>query len=92
MAFDQSDALNTRLIELVPGGAHTYAKGVDQFPEHMAPVIVRGSGSHVWDADGNEYIEYGSGLRSVTLGHAFPARHRRRARATAPWIKLHSPR
>jgi glutamate-1-semialdehyde 2,1-aminomutase len=29
-------------------------------------------GSHVWDVDGNEFIEYGMGLRSVTLGHAFP--------------------
>jgi len=38
----------------------------------MAPVIVRGAGAHVWDADGNEFIEYGSGLRSVILGHAHP--------------------
>jgi glutamate-1-semialdehyde 2,1-aminomutase len=27
----------------------------------------------VWDVDGNEYVEYGSGLRSVVLGHAHPA-------------------
>src|SRR5262249_11396263 len=26
----------------------------------------------VWDADGNEFIEYGMGLRAVTLGHAYP--------------------
>src|SRR6185503_919593 len=32
----------------------------------------RGKGCHVWDVDGNEYIEYGMGLRSVALGHAFP--------------------
>jgi glutamate-1-semialdehyde 2,1-aminomutase len=38
----------------------------------MAPVIARGQGAHVWDADGNEYIEYGSGLRSVALGHVHP--------------------
>ena len=30
-----------------------------------------GAGCHVWDADGNEFIEYGMGLGSVTLGHAF---------------------
>jgi glutamate-1-semialdehyde 2,1-aminomutase len=36
-------------------------------------VIARGRGCHVWDADGNEFVEYGMGLRSVTLGHAFPA-------------------
>ncbi len=31
-----------------------------------------GKGCHVWDADGNEFIEYGMGLRAVALGHAFP--------------------
>ena len=40
--FDQSSRLVERLHALVPGGAHTYAKGDDQYPEHMAPVIVRG--------------------------------------------------
>jgi glutamate-1-semialdehyde 2,1-aminomutase len=34
---------------------------------------VRGEGCHVWDADGNRYIEYGMGNRAVALGHAFPA-------------------
>ena len=62
-----------RLEELVPGGAHTYAKGPDQYPADMAPVIDRGEGAHVWDVDGNEYVEFGSGLRSVVLGHAHPA-------------------
>jgi glutamate-1-semialdehyde 2,1-aminomutase len=56
---------------LIPGGAHTYAKGDDQYPESAPPFIVRGKGCHVWDPDGNEYIEYGMGLRSVALGHAF---------------------
>ena len=72
-----------RLIDLVPGGSHTYAKGADQFPEDLAPVIDRGLGSHVWDMDGNEYIEYGSGLRSVTLGHAHPSIIEVAARAMA---------
>ena len=56
---------------LIPGGAHTYAKGDDQFPEGMAPVIEWGQGCRTWDIDGNEYLEYGMGLRSVTLGHNF---------------------
>jgi len=58
---------------VVPGGAHTYAKGDDQFPEGCAPIMERGSGCRVWDVDGNEYIEYGMGLRAVTLGHGYPA-------------------
>jgi glutamate-1-semialdehyde 2,1-aminomutase len=67
-----SEEMNALLHRMVPGGAHTYAKGDDQYPEGLAPVISHGRGSHVWDVDGNEYIEYGSGLRSVSLGHAHP--------------------
>nr|WP_180218784.1 glutamate-1-semialdehyde 2,1-aminomutase [Streptomyces albus] len=63
---------NERLHSLIPGGAHTYAKGDDQYPENLAPVISHGRGAHVWDIDGNRYTEYGSGLRSVSLGHAHP--------------------
>jgi glutamate-1-semialdehyde 2,1-aminomutase len=70
--FTGSIRLTEQLSHLVPGGGHTYAKGTDQFPEGMAPILIRGKGSHVWDVDGNEYIEYGSGLRSVALGHAHP--------------------
>lgn len=73
MRFDVSRRLTKRLNECIPGGAHTYAKGHDQFPEGMAPVMERGLGSHVWDVDGNEFIEYGSGLRAVVLGHAHPS-------------------
>ncbi|MET9563523.1 glutamate-1-semialdehyde 2,1-aminomutase [Streptomyces tauricus] len=68
----RSRLANERLHALIPGGAHTYAKGDDQYPEHLAPVIDHGRGAHVWDVDGNRYIEYGSGLRSVSLGHAHP--------------------
>jgi len=71
MNFDKSNALGARMHRLIPGGAHTYAKGDDQYPQGMAPVIVRGKGCHVWDVDGNEFIEYGSGLRAVALGHAY---------------------
>ncbi|MEU6843872.1 glutamate-1-semialdehyde 2,1-aminomutase [Streptomyces sp. NPDC046716] len=65
-------AANERLHALIPGGAHTYAKGDDQYPEDLAPVISHGRGAQVWDVDGNRYVEYGSGLRSVSLGHAHP--------------------
>ncbi|MEV6912462.1 glutamate-1-semialdehyde 2,1-aminomutase [Amycolatopsis sp. NPDC051071] len=67
-----SDQANQRLHRVIPGGAHTYAKGQDQYPDDLAPVISHGLAGHVWDVDGNEYIEYGSGLRAVSLGHAHP--------------------
>jgi glutamate-1-semialdehyde 2,1-aminomutase len=71
MIFDQSKALQKKSHALIPGGAHTYAKADDQYPEKSPGFLVRGEGCHVWDIDGNEFIEYGMGLRSVTLGHGY---------------------
>ncbi len=70
-SFERSNALQARLHQVVPGGAHTFAKGSDQYPEGMAPVLVRGHGARVWDVDGNEFVEYGMGMRAVTLGHGY---------------------
>ena len=55
--FARSTALQARLHELVPGGAHTFAKGSDQYPETMPPVLLRGAGARVWGVDGNELVE-----------------------------------
>lgn len=75
-----------RFHALIPGGAHTYAKGDDQYPDSCPHYIDRGLGCHVWDVDGNEFIEYGMGLRAVTLGHAYApvveAAHRAMLRGT----------
>ena len=70
-SFKTSLSLQPRFHAAIPGGAHTYAKGDDQFAEFYPPIISHGKGAHVWDVDGNEYIEYGNGLRAVSLGHAF---------------------
>ena len=72
-SFARSLELRERFHARIPGGAHTYAKGDDQWPEGLAPILVSGSGSHVTDVDGNTFVEFGSGLRAVTLGHAHPA-------------------
>ena len=77
-----SRAHQRRAHRLIPGGAHTYARGDDQMPEPMPVVVARGEGAHVWDLDGNRYIEYGQGLRAVTLGHAEP----RVTAAAADWL------
>ncbi|GIK47597.1 MAG: glutamate-1-semialdehyde 2,1-aminomutase [Alphaproteobacteria bacterium] len=71
--FSAGTALRRRAHALIPGGCHTYAKGDDQYPVLSPGHVVRGAGCRVWDADGNEYIEYGMGNRAVTLGHAHPA-------------------
>ncbi len=69
--FETSSKMQARAHALIPGGAHTYAKGDDQYPVLAPGFLKRGQGCHVWDVDGNEFIEYGMGLRAVTLGHAY---------------------
>src|SRR6266851_2910845 len=71
MKFDKSKALQEKAHARIPGGAHVYAKGDDQYPEIAPAFIARGEGCHVWDVDGNEFIEYGMGLRAVSLGHGY---------------------
>src|ERR1700722_11522589 len=63
--------LQRRFHRIIPGGSHTYAKGDDQYPASPPIYITHGKGCHVWDVEGDEYIEYAMGLRSVTLGHAY---------------------
>lgn len=54
----------------IPGGAHTYSRGDDQYPINAPAILERGEGCYVWDIDGNRYLDYGMGLRSVTIGYA----------------------
>lgn len=58
-----------RLHKAIPGGAHTYSRGDDQFPQNAPPILTRGKGAYVWDADGHRYLDYGMALRAVTLGY-----------------------
>jgi len=69
--FSKSRALQQKSHMLIPAGAHTYSKADDQFPELSPGFIIRGKGAYVWDIDGNQYIDWGMGLRSVILGHAY---------------------
>jgi glutamate-1-semialdehyde 2,1-aminomutase len=71
MILEKSMVAHARLHQLIPGGAHTYPRGSDQFPEEMTPVLVRGRGARVEDVYGAWLIKYGMGLRSVTPGHGY---------------------
>ena len=64
--------MHERARRAIPGGCHTYSKGDDQFPVNAPALIVSGTGCRVRDPDGNEFIDWGMGLRSVILGHAYP--------------------
>jgi spore coat polysaccharide biosynthesis protein SpsF len=69
--FKESDVYRATIHNLIPGGAHTYSKGDDQFPLLSPAAIAYGRGSHIWDIDGNEYLDCPMGLTSVSLGHAY---------------------
>jgi glutamate-1-semialdehyde aminotransferase/spore coat polysaccharide biosynthesis protein SpsF (cytidylyltransferase family) len=69
--FTKSKAHRKAIHDLIPGGAHTYSKGDDQFPELSPAAIAYGKGAHVWDIDGNQYLDCSMGLTSVSLGHAY---------------------
>lgn len=59
-----------KLTKLIPGGAHTYSRGEDQYPSNAPKILDRGKGAYVWDAMGNKLLDYGMALRAVTLGYA----------------------
>ena len=61
-----------RLHAVIPGGAHTYSRGDDQFPANAPAILERGQGAYVWDPDGHRFLDYGMALRAVTLGYAHP--------------------
>ncbi|HTU65148.1 MAG TPA: glutamate-1-semialdehyde 2,1-aminomutase [Steroidobacteraceae bacterium] len=59
-----------RLLKVIPGGAHTYSRGHDQYPVNAPQILARGAGAYVFDADGNRFLDYGMALRAVHLGYA----------------------
>ena len=58
-----------RLHNSIPGGAHTYSRGDDQFPSNAPAILSSGKGAYVYDTNGEEYLDYGMGLRSVNIGY-----------------------
>lgn len=72
-SIEKSNALYNRAVGLIPSVTQTLAKGPTQWINGVAPkYLVKGKGSHVWDADGNEYIDYMMGVGPLSLGYAYP--------------------
>jgi glutamate-1-semialdehyde 2,1-aminomutase len=59
-----------RLLRAIPGGAHTYSRGFDQFPVNAPQILERGKGAYVYDSSGRRFLDYGMALRAVTVGYA----------------------
>jgi glutamate-1-semialdehyde 2,1-aminomutase len=59
-----------RLLKVIPGGAHTYSRGFDQFPSNAPQILKRGKGAYVYDVNDNKFLDYGMALRAVNIGYA----------------------
>src|SRR5579864_2303847 len=69
--FDESKRLQKRAEQLIPGGVNSPVRAFKAVGCE-APFIVRGEGSKLWDADGNQYIDYVGSWGPLILGHADP--------------------
>ena len=59
-----------RLNKVIPGGAHTYSRGYDQFPSNAPEILSKGKGCYIYDNNNKKLLDYGMGLRAVNLGYA----------------------
>lgn len=72
--FRKSHALFAKAIQAIPLATQTFSKSYLQYVRGGAPLFLeRGKGSHVWDIDGNEYIDMINGLLPIVLGYQYPA-------------------
>jgi glutamate-1-semialdehyde 2,1-aminomutase len=71
-SIKKSDELYQKALNLIPSATQTLAKGPQQNVKGIAPkYLVRGKGSHVWDVDGNEYLDFNMGIGPLSLGYAY---------------------
>ena len=72
ISHEQSRKLQKRAEQSIPGGVNSPVRAFRAVGGDP-PFMVRGQGSHIWDADGNEYIDYIGSWGPLILGHAYPA-------------------
>jgi glutamate-1-semialdehyde 2,1-aminomutase len=65
----KSEALYARARNVIPGGVTHDGRHLSPFPIY----VERAQGSHKWDVDGHEYIDYWMGHGALFLGHCHPA-------------------
>lgn len=72
MEYSASEALFARAKKHIPGGVNSPVRAFGSVG--MTPrFITRARGDRVWDADGNEYIDFVGSWGPMILGHAHPA-------------------
>ena len=71
MNHSKSEALFRRAVEIVPGGVNSPVRAFRSVGGNP-PFIARGQGAHIFDVDGNEYIDYVGSWGPLLLGHRHP--------------------
>ncbi len=69
---EQSRRLQQRAESMIPGGVNSPVRAFRAVGGDP-PFIVRGKGSHIWDADENDFIDYIGSWGPLILGHAEPS-------------------
>lgn len=71
--YKSSEQMLERALKTIPLGSQTFSKSKTQYPYGVAPYFAkRGQGSHIWDVDNNEYIDFVNALAGITLGYNDP--------------------
>jgi glutamate-1-semialdehyde 2,1-aminomutase len=68
----KSQELHARASRVIPGGVDSPVRAFKSVGGEP-PYIVRGKGAWIWDADGNDYLDYVGSWGPLILGHAFPS-------------------
>lgn len=68
---DQSD-WQSRLQRAIPGGAHTYSRGADQFPANAPAIFTHGEGVYAFDPQGRKYLDFAMALGATCIGYGEP--------------------
>ncbi|MFZ0183895.1 MAG: aminotransferase class III-fold pyridoxal phosphate-dependent enzyme, partial [Nitrosotalea sp.] len=64
--------LLSRAKKVLPAQTHTFSKGYKSFVEGVYPIFAqRGKGSHIFDVDGNDFIDYMAALGPIILGYSY---------------------
>lgn len=69
MNINNTCVIREDIETIIPGGTHTYSKGDDQFPVNCPKLFERGDTCYLYCMKGNKFLDYGMGLRSVTVGY-----------------------
>ena len=70
--INKSNEYYFRAKNLIPSVTQTLAKGPTQYVNGVAPkYLIKGEGSHVWDVDGNKYLDYNMAIGPISLGYNY---------------------